>query len=141
MTLRPEGTAGVVRSYLENGMASLPSPVRLFYISLPSATKKCRRAAIENFTSSVVRFSVRRTDRGRRACQLARFIFPRAGPEGNQPADQQYRCPVCRAEYNQKLKNYLAPHLNDLCETSSPDMTEILCASSTARSRAATYSS
>ncbi len=31
MTLRPEGTAGVVRSYLENGMASWPSPVRLFY--------------------------------------------------------------------------------------------------------------
>ena len=31
MTLRPEGTAGVVRSYLENGLGSWPSPVRLFY--------------------------------------------------------------------------------------------------------------
>ena len=31
ITLRPEGTAGVVRSYIENGMSSLPSPVRLFY--------------------------------------------------------------------------------------------------------------
>src|SRR5512133_2770485 len=31
MTLRPEGTAGVVRSYLENGMASWPAPVRLYY--------------------------------------------------------------------------------------------------------------
>ncbi|MBP1757226.1 MAG: hisS, partial [Firmicutes bacterium] len=31
ISLRPEGTAGVVRSYLENGMASWSSPVRLWY--------------------------------------------------------------------------------------------------------------
>ena len=31
ITLRPEGTAGVVRAYLENGMGSLPSPVKLCY--------------------------------------------------------------------------------------------------------------
>lgn len=31
ITLRPEGTAGVVRCYIENGMNNLPSPVRLFY--------------------------------------------------------------------------------------------------------------
>ncbi len=33
LTLRPEGTAGVVRSYLEHGMAAWPQPVRLFYIA------------------------------------------------------------------------------------------------------------
>lgn len=31
LVLRPEGTAGVVRAYLEHGMASQPQPVRLFY--------------------------------------------------------------------------------------------------------------
>ena len=31
LALRPEGTAGVVRAYVEHGMASLPQPVRLFY--------------------------------------------------------------------------------------------------------------
>ncbi len=31
LALRPEGTAGVVRAYMEHGMASLPQPVRLFY--------------------------------------------------------------------------------------------------------------
>src|SRR5574337_555452 len=29
LTLRPEGTAGVVRAYLEHGMAQWPQPVRL----------------------------------------------------------------------------------------------------------------
>ncbi|NLC25614.1 MAG: histidine--tRNA ligase [Fastidiosipila sp.] len=31
MTLRPEGTAGIARAYIENGMSSLPSPVKLYY--------------------------------------------------------------------------------------------------------------
>ena len=32
LTLKPEGTAGVVRSYIQNGMQTLPQPVELFYI-------------------------------------------------------------------------------------------------------------
>ena len=31
VALRPEGTAGVVRSYIENGMSSKPSPIKLWY--------------------------------------------------------------------------------------------------------------
>src|ERR1700704_6867552 len=30
MTLRPEGTAGIMRAYLQRGMASRPQPVKLF---------------------------------------------------------------------------------------------------------------
>lgn len=32
MTLKPEGTAGVVRAYLQHGMRELPQPVELYYI-------------------------------------------------------------------------------------------------------------
>ncbi|MBP9718422.1 histidine--tRNA ligase [Candidatus Gracilibacteria bacterium] len=32
LTLKPEGTAGVVRSYIENNMQTLPQPVELYYI-------------------------------------------------------------------------------------------------------------
>ena len=31
ITLRPELTAGVVRAYIENGMSSMSSPVKLWY--------------------------------------------------------------------------------------------------------------
>ncbi|MEA1909530.1 MAG: histidine--tRNA ligase [Patescibacteria group bacterium] len=31
ITLRPEGTAGTVRAYLEHGMRTLPQPVKLYY--------------------------------------------------------------------------------------------------------------
>ena len=33
LSLRPEGTAGVVRAYLEHGMFKLPQPVKLYYMS------------------------------------------------------------------------------------------------------------
>ena len=33
LALRPEGTADVMRSYIEHGMASLPQPVRLYYVA------------------------------------------------------------------------------------------------------------
>jgi histidyl-tRNA synthetase len=33
LTLRPEGTAAVMRAYLEHGMTSWPQPVRLYYIA------------------------------------------------------------------------------------------------------------
>ncbi len=33
LTLRPEGTAGVCRAYLQHGMGNLPQPVRLFYFN------------------------------------------------------------------------------------------------------------
>lgn len=32
LTLRPEGTAGVVRAYLEHGMFKLPQPVKVYYL-------------------------------------------------------------------------------------------------------------
>jgi histidyl-tRNA synthetase len=35
LTVRPEGTAGVVRAYLEHGMFKLPQPVKLYYMSAP----------------------------------------------------------------------------------------------------------
>src|ERR1700737_5437197 len=35
LSLRPEGTAGVVRAYLEHGMFKLSQPVKLYYLSAP----------------------------------------------------------------------------------------------------------
>lgn len=32
LTLKPESTAGVVRAYIENGMASLPKPIKFYYV-------------------------------------------------------------------------------------------------------------
>ena len=33
ITLKPEGTAGVARSFVENGLSNLPMPVKMYYIT------------------------------------------------------------------------------------------------------------
>src|SRR5712692_10748187 len=35
LTMRPEGTAGVVRAYLEHGLYRLPQPIKLYYLNVP----------------------------------------------------------------------------------------------------------
>ena len=49
ITLRPEGTAGVVRSFIENGMTSLPSPVRMFYNITAFRYEKMQKGRMREF--------------------------------------------------------------------------------------------
>jgi len=51
ITLRPEGTAGVVRSYIENGMASLPQPVKLYYNITAYRYENVQKGRYRSFTS------------------------------------------------------------------------------------------
>ena len=49
ITLRPEGTAGAVRAFLENGLFNEPMPQKIYYLI---ATKNRRQAGSANSTSS-----------------------------------------------------------------------------------------
>lgn len=33
ISLKPEGTAGAIRAYLQNGLANEPQPIKMFYIT------------------------------------------------------------------------------------------------------------
>lgn len=54
ITLRPEGTAGAVRAFLENGLFNEPMPQKIYYLTSPHAiaTKNRRQAGSANSTSS-----------------------------------------------------------------------------------------
>jgi len=50
LTLRPENTAGVVRSFIENGMHRLSAPVKLWYKALCLDMKGLKQVVKDNFT-------------------------------------------------------------------------------------------
>jgi histidyl-tRNA synthetase len=52
LTLKPEGTAPVVRAYIEHGMASDPQPVKLFYLT------RCYRCEIRRKADTVSSISL-----------------------------------------------------------------------------------
>ena len=116
LVLRPEGTAGVVRAYLEHGMSSLPQPVRLFYI-------------IPNF-----RYDRPQAGRYRAFYQFGVEAIGEAGPaidvETIDLLDTYYRTlgltdahlqlnsigdSICRPAYLEKLRGYYADKLDLLC--------------------------
>ena len=49
LTLRPEGTAGVARAYLENGLGQWPQPVRLSYLGPMFRYEKMQRGRYRQF--------------------------------------------------------------------------------------------
>lgn len=48
--LRPENTAGVVRAYIENGMASWPQPVKLWYAGPQFRADRPQKGRLRQFT-------------------------------------------------------------------------------------------
>jgi histidyl-tRNA synthetase len=49
MTLRPEGTAGIMRAYLQRGMASRPQPVKLFTLLTTFRYDKPQKGRLREF--------------------------------------------------------------------------------------------
>lgn len=49
LTLRPEGTAGVVRAYIENGLGQRPQPLRLSYMGPMFRYEKMQRGRYRQF--------------------------------------------------------------------------------------------
>lgn len=57
ITLKPEGTAGVARCFVENSLYAGPLPVKTYYITPVSDTNVRRRADFANITSSAWNFT------------------------------------------------------------------------------------
>lgn len=118
LTLRPEGTAGVVRSYIENGMASLPQPVKLYYnISAYryENVQKGRYREFHQFGAEV--FGSGSCSVDVEVISMVDLLFKRLGLTNIELNINSIGCPECRKEYNIKLKEFLKPLLGELCHT------------------------
>ncbi|HHV29398.1 histidine--tRNA ligase [Acetivibrio mesophilus] len=118
ITLRPEGTAGVVRSYIENGMASLPQPVKLYYNITAYRYENVQKGRYREFHQfGVEAFGANGPSIDVEIISMLRLFFDRLGINQVSLNINSIGCPVCRAEYNKKLTDYLRPNLDKLCDT------------------------
>ena len=116
ITLRPEGTASTVRSYIENNLYSAPLPVKLFYIitcyryERPQAGRfrEFNQFGIENFGSSSPLTDAE-------VISLAMLLLKRLGVEGLTLYINSIGCPDCRKKYNETLKAFLHSKQDGLC--------------------------
>ena len=117
ITLRPEGTAGVVRSYIENGMASLPSPVRMFYNITAFRYEKMQKGRMREFHQfGLEAFGSAGPAIDAEIISVVDIFFKRMGLKNIALHINSIGCPVCRNKYNDMLKDYFRPHVGTMCE-------------------------
>ena len=118
VTLKPEGTAGAVRMFIENGLANAPLPLKAYYIApcyryeRPQAgrLREFHQFGIEVFGSSAAETDAEVIFAA--SAFLDKLGIKEVGLEIN-----SIGCKNCRAEYNMALKDYFRPHLKDMCPT------------------------
>jgi len=116
MTLRPEGTAGVIRAYLENGLSSAGSPLKLYYILNNFRYEKMGKGRYREFYQmgcEIIDSSEATADV--ELISLLYSFFEKLGLKKINLKINSIGCPKCKPGYSEKLKDYLRPHLDDLC--------------------------
>ncbi|MBQ7368341.1 MAG: histidine--tRNA ligase [Clostridia bacterium] len=115
ITLKPEGTAGVARSFIENGMSGGVLPAKLFYITPAFRYERPQAGRLREFHQFGVEiFGAKSAQTDAEAIATADALLKRLGLQVKLYINS-IGCPACRAEYNKALKAFFAPHLDGLC--------------------------
>ncbi len=118
LSLRPEGTAGVVRAYLEHGMFKLPQPVKLYYMSEPmfrhDKPQAGRYREHHQFGCEALGESDPAIDA--EMIGLLYQVYTRLGLKHIRVYINSIGDRNCRPHYIETLKDYYRPLLTDCCQ-------------------------
>ena len=117
LTMRPEGTAAIVRSYIQHGMISQPQPVKMFYFEPMFRHEKPQSGRFRQF----YQFGYEAIGEGSPAldAQLILLGFNSLNDLGIEATIQinSIGCGVCREEYKKALVKYYKSKYKQLCDS------------------------
>ncbi|MCQ2416810.1 MAG: histidine--tRNA ligase [Oscillospiraceae bacterium] len=117
-TLRPEGTAGTIRSMLQNGLLAEALPQKVFYQLSCFRHERPQAGRLREFHQFGVEMAGSASPYAdAEIILLAKTVLDRLGLKGIQLNINSIGCPQCRAKYQAALKAYFEPHREELCET------------------------
>ncbi len=117
LTLRPENTAGVVRSFIENGMHRLPSPVKLWYKGPMFRYERPQAGRQRQFHQVGVEvFGIKQPTADAEVILMAINYLKELGLKELTVELNSLGCPKCRENFKTKLKEVIKPYLDCLCE-------------------------
>lgn len=118
ITLRPEGTASVARSFLENGLFQYPMPLKMFYDTACFRYEKSQKGRLREFHQfGIEAFGSKGPGIDAEVLSLAVTFLNSVGLSDISVNINSIGCPECRKRYNDALKEYLTPFKDKLCET------------------------
>lgn len=118
ITLRPEGTAGAVRSYLENGLCNEALPQKVCYKTSCYRYEKPQAGRLREFHQFGIEcFGSASPLADAEIIALAKTIFDNLEVKDLSLEINSIGCPTCRAEYHKALKEYFSARKDELCDT------------------------
>lgn len=118
ITLRPEGTAGAVRSYLENGLCNEALTQKVCYLISCYRYEKPQAGRLREFHQFGVEcFGSASPLADAEIIALAKSLFDTLGVKDLSLEINSIGCPTCRAEYHKALKEYFSSRKDELCNT------------------------
>jgi len=117
-TLRPEGTASVVRALIENGHCSDAMPLKLYYlISCFRYEKPQAGRSREFFQFGTEMFGAASPASDATVISLANDIIKELGIKDVKLHINSIGCPNCRPAYRDALVQYFSAHEAELCDS------------------------
>ena len=117
-TLRPEGTAGVIRAMLENGIMNEGSHQKVYYIIPCYRHEKPQAGRYREFRQFGVEMAGSASPYAdAEIILLAATVLDGCGLENVELHLNSIGCPECREKYRSALREYFEPHKDELCPT------------------------
>ena len=118
ITLRPELTAGVVRSAIEHGIIYDALPQKVCYIGGCYRYEKPQAGRLREFHQFGVEcFGASSPAADAEVIAVANQVLKSVGIEKISLEINSIGCPDCRKEYQKALKEYFSSHIDELCDT------------------------
>ncbi len=118
ITLRPELTAGVVRSVIENGVIAGALPAKVCYIGGCYRYEKPQAGRLREFHQFGVEcFGAQCPSADAEIIALARQILLTLGVKDISLKINSIGCEKCRSDYVNALRDYFSKYKSDLCGT------------------------
>lgn len=118
VTLRPEGTAGVARMFIENGLASSPLPMKSFYLTSCYRYERPQAGRLREFHQFGVEvYGSPSPAADAEVIFAASSFLEKLGIKDVRLEINSIGCKTCRADYNATLREYFRPRLGEMCET------------------------
>ncbi len=117
ITLRPEGTAGAARAFLEHGLHNDPLPVKVYYLTSCYRYEKPQAGRLREFHQFGMEcYGTKHPAADAEMITAAATVIERLGLKNIRLEINSIGCPACRAEYHKALTEYFSQYKDELCE-------------------------
>lgn len=116
VTLKPEGTAGIARAFIENGLFSKTLPMKAFYLTPCFRYERPQAGRLREFHQFGVEIiGSKEPTVDAEAILLAKKFLSAVGVHNVTLYLNSIGCKTCRKEYEKALKKYFEERIDSLC--------------------------